>query len=112
MISQQQTAKEIFVELIGSVPPEQWTHQLPSLCKGNQDLLHRVSALLKAHADPDSFMAAPHTAIAIDPGPTTAGTAAELPGTLIGPYKLLEQIGEGGMGLVHMAEQQHNGQVQ
>jgi serine/threonine protein kinase len=34
-----------------------------------------------------------------------AGTA-ERPGTLIGPYKLLEQIGEGGFGMVFMAEEQ------
>ena len=31
--------------------------------------------------------------------------AAESPGTVIGPYKLLQQIGEGGMGAVYMAEQ-------
>src|SRR5204863_1257845 len=33
-------------------------------------------------------------------------TVSERPGTLIGPYKLREQIGEGGMGLVFVAEQQ------
>src|SRR5205823_9869089 len=33
--------------------------------------------------------------------------AAEGPGAAVGPYKLLEQIGEGGFGIVFMAEQQH-----
>src|SRR5688572_12846220 len=30
---------------------------------------------------------------------------AERPGTIIGPYKLLQQIGEGGFGVVFLAEQ-------
>ena len=34
-------------------------------------------------------------------------TEAEGPGMLIGPYKLLQKIGEGGQGIVYMAEQEH-----
>src|SRR5262245_59465761 len=41
------------------------------------------------------------------PGPTVdAPTAAAQPGVVIGPYKLIEPIGEGGMGAVWMAQQQ------
>src|SRR5205823_14729084 len=38
-------------------------------------------------------------------GPTVEPSATERPGTVIGSYKLLQQIGEGGMGTVFMAEQ-------
>ena len=50
----------------------------------------------------ESFLALPtgETAATIDLPPI-----AERPGTQIGPYKLLEQIGEGGMGIVYMAAQ-------
>jgi WD40 repeat protein/serine/threonine protein kinase len=37
----------------------------------------------------------------------TDSKPAEGPGAVIGPYKLLQQIGEGGMGIVYMAEQEH-----
>ncbi len=47
-----------------------------------------------------------------EPNPALPGTVdevpiAERPGTLVGPYKLMEQIGEGGFGLFFVAEQQH-----
>ena len=64
----------------------------------------RIERLLKAHEPADSFL---------ERGPAVLDATddyepiAERPGTAIGPYKLMEQIGEGGMGLVFVAEQQH-----
>src|SRR5262249_17302654 len=61
-----------------------------------------VQALLAAADTPDSLL---DRAAAIDRGATVDQRATESPGTVIGPYKLLGQIGEGGMGTVWMAEQ-------
>ena len=57
---------------------------------------------MAAHDASDGILDAP------PPMPTTvdAPPLTEKPGTVIGPYKLLQQIGEGGMGVVYMAEQQ------
>ena len=97
-------AKSIFLAAIEK-PSAERAAFLDEAAGGDAELRARVEALLKAHEDPDSFLdkAVPQfpTVDHIPPAPL-----AEHVGTLIGPYKLLEQIGEGGMGVVYMADQQ------
>jgi serine/threonine protein kinase/tetratricopeptide (TPR) repeat protein len=73
---------------------------LDQTCEGNVDLRRRVEALLEAHEDPRGFMQSPAVSVG-----ELASAHAEGPGTQVGRYKLLQQIGEGGMGIVYMAEQ-------
>ena len=97
------TAREIFIELLNQVPPAQWDERLDEVAGSDSALRHRVRALLAAHADPGSFLQRPvmeGLAPAFD-----VNSDKELHGAVIDRYTLIEPIGEGGFGVVYLAEQ-------
>ncbi len=85
--------------------PEALAAYLEQACDGDQSLHARVLALLGSPGDADQFLEAPPSIYHFEAVATMDQTLIEKPGTQIGPYKLLQQIGEGGMGAVYMAEQ-------
>ena len=70
-------------------------------CDGNAAQKERLLELLDAQRRLGTFLESPVHAVS----QTTQQAVTEKPGNQIGPYKLLEQIGEGGMGVVYLAEQ-------
>src|SRR5216683_5029373 len=103
------SANEIFLSAVEIGSPEQRRAYLDSACAGNAGLRRAVEALLQAHAQAGSFLDRPGAATIAPPDKESAAatSALEKPGTIIaGRYKLLQQIGEGGTGVVFMAEQQ------
>ena len=93
---------EVFFAAMERESPEARAAYLDEVCGSDLELRRRVERLLDAQPKMGSFLDSP----AAGPTMTLAiRQALEGPGTVIGPYKLLEQIGEGGMGIVYMAEQ-------
>jgi serine/threonine protein kinase/tetratricopeptide (TPR) repeat protein len=98
-------AKAIFLEAVEQHAPDRWPAFLEQACGGDADLRARVEQLLSAHQAVKSVKrdaAEPAAA----PAATMDEPITERPGRIIGPYKLLQVIGEGGFGVVYMAEQE------
>ncbi len=105
--------QSLFIEALEIDGPAEQAAFLDRACAGDPALRRRIERLLQRNRQDDSFLeraALPlgaTSAQALSAEEAAAASAvAERPGTIVGPYKLLEQIGEGGFGLVFMAEQQ------
>src|SRR5262249_51041432 len=103
MAELQQSERSIFLEAVEKGSASERNAFLDDACGANAALRAEVEALLQAHERPQPILDSPQA-------PASSLVAderiSERPGTIIGSYKLLEQIGEGGFGVVYMAEQQ------
>jgi serine/threonine protein kinase/tetratricopeptide (TPR) repeat protein len=95
-------AKEIFQDVI-ELPRDRRGAELDKRTQGDPALRAAVQSLLDASDRAEGFLAGPTVA---DASVARAAESDTVPHQQIGPYKLLQVIGEGGFGTVHMAEQE------
>jgi tetratricopeptide (TPR) repeat protein/serine/threonine protein kinase len=113
--------RSIFMAALERESPPERSAYLEKVCGGDTALRQRVEALLDSHEQAGSFLRKPvperladrilapeqmeETSGEAGPAGELAGALPEGRGSRIGPYKLLQEISEGGMGTVFLAEQ-------
>ncbi len=106
------TEETLFIEALEIADPAGRAAFLDRACAGNSNLRGRLDRLLAEHAQAGSFLgqpaALPPTGPLVAPGDSSTNlrSDAQSAGGVVGPYKLVEVIGEGGMGTVWLARQQ------
>jgi serine/threonine protein kinase/tetratricopeptide (TPR) repeat protein len=92
--------EEIFSAALEKRSPEERAAFLDDACRDEPELRQRVEKLLAAKPDENG-----HAGFAVTR--EHVGVPTDTIGSRIGPYKLLQRLGEGGMGVVYLAEQEH-----
>jgi serine/threonine protein kinase/tetratricopeptide (TPR) repeat protein len=91
----------VFFAALDKGSPQDRATYLDAVCCDNPDLRRRIEKMLAAQSEAENFLEQPASAL----GANLNESIGERPGAVVGAYKLLEQIGEGGFGIVFMAEQ-------
>ena len=101
MDNKERTEEEIYHAALKK-PPDERNSYVKAACGDDLELQERVESLLKIREGGDNFLESP---LFVDPVLMNP-PLEENPGSTIDKYKLLEKIGEGGMAVVYMAEQE------